>query len=158
MKWKHLFFNHFVHWMWLLLLLLRFVGFVDCFGYHCYLSGCVGKQFKLELWYKSFRWYKSVKQSTARIPKKQQKWRNCSCVLNGTWIYDIIVWYTKQQTQVKCMVLVATRVGVGGFGWRGCGVWERKGKHYIVLTTRQHCYQYDSTRPNVRGLCMIWLD
>lgn len=40
-------------------------------------DGAAGKQFKLELWYKSFRWYikhfPKKRKSTARIPKKQQK-------------------------------------------------------------------------------------
>lgn len=62
------------------------------------------------------------------------------------------------------MVPVALRVGAGAVADNNDDA-DRAGydesmrrKLCIVLTACQHCYQYDSTRPNVRGLCMIRLD
>lgn len=63
----------------------------------------------------------------------------------------------EQQNTSKMNLLtvpVALRVGAGAVCDRGKDEGMRR-KPCIVLTTRQHCYQYDSTRPNVCGLCMI---
>lgn len=78
--------------------------------------------------------------------------------------YNMMVLYVvkhrrEQQNTSKLNLLtvpVALRVGAGAVGDRGKDE-SMKGKPRVVLTARQHCYQYDSTRPNVCGLCMVRL-